>query len=211
MARPLSKVAPEWWDYTTLDPALMADVARLTVEDMARLSRPGFRVVMYDTLEEFYLAEALEYVAAWRQSTDDNPAGICGPIGPTEQLPLVARIVNDLGPGRSERAFLGHGRMGRRRRPARVGHAPAELRPGRHGTLLPADPARAADARRPFALPHGRSGGLLEDLRPGPLPGDAGRPRRGEALGLQRPAATPGAARRRASAGRPNTASSRPA
>ncbi len=49
---------------------------------------------MYDTLEEFYLAEALEYVEAWRQSTDDNPVGICGPIGPTEQLPLVARIVN---------------------------------------------------------------------------------------------------------------------
>ena len=27
----------------------------------------------------------------------DNPVGICGPIGPTEQLPLVARIVNAIG------------------------------------------------------------------------------------------------------------------
>jgi len=44
-----------------------------------------------------YLAEALEYVEAWRQSTEDNPVGLCGPIGPTEQLPLVARIVNALG------------------------------------------------------------------------------------------------------------------
>ena len=34
--------------------------------------------------------------AAWKQSTPDNPVGICGPIGPTEQLPLVARLVNDL-------------------------------------------------------------------------------------------------------------------
>jgi len=51
---------------------------------------------MYETLEEFYLAEALEYIAAWKQSTADNPVGICGPIGPTEQLPLVARLVNDL-------------------------------------------------------------------------------------------------------------------
>ena len=51
---------------------------------------------MYDTLEDFYLAEALEYIEAWRQSTPDNPAGICGPIGPTEQLPLVARLVNAL-------------------------------------------------------------------------------------------------------------------
>jgi glucosamine-6-phosphate deaminase len=53
--------------------------------------------MFYDTLEDFYLAEALEYVTAWKQSTPDNPVGICGPIGPTEQLPLVARIVNELG------------------------------------------------------------------------------------------------------------------
>ncbi len=30
------------------------------------------------------------------QATDSEPVGICGPIGPTEQLPLVAQIVNDL-------------------------------------------------------------------------------------------------------------------
>jgi glucosamine-6-phosphate deaminase len=51
---------------------------------------------MYDTLEDFYLAEALEYIDAWKRSTPDNPIGICGPIGPTEQLPLVARLVNEL-------------------------------------------------------------------------------------------------------------------
>jgi glucosamine-6-phosphate deaminase len=96
MPRNISKVAPAWWDYTTLDPAILDDAARLTPDDVQQLSRPGFRVVMYDTLEDFYLAEALEYISAWRESTDDNPAGICGPIGPTEQLPLVARLVNDL-------------------------------------------------------------------------------------------------------------------
>jgi glucosamine-6-phosphate deaminase len=31
------------------------------------------------------------------QSTPDNPVGICGPIGPTEQLPIVARIANAIG------------------------------------------------------------------------------------------------------------------
>jgi glucosamine-6-phosphate deaminase len=97
MPRPISKVAPPWWDYTTLDEEILDDAARLTPRAMTRLSRPGFRVVMYDSLEEFYLAEALEYINAWRQSTPDNPVGICGPIGPTEQLPLVARLVNDLG------------------------------------------------------------------------------------------------------------------
>ncbi|MBX3415262.1 MAG: glucosamine-6-phosphate isomerase [Pirellulales bacterium] len=96
MARRESCVAPGWWDYTTLDEKLLADAAALTAEQVLQLSRPGFRVVAYDTLEDFYLAEALEYIDAWRQSTADNPVGLCGPIGPTEQLPLVARIVNDL-------------------------------------------------------------------------------------------------------------------
>ncbi len=96
MPRPISKVAPDWWDYTTLDEHLLADAAALTADDLIGLSRDGFEVTIYDTLEEFYCAEALEYVHAWRQATADNPVGICGPIGPTEQLPLVARIVNAL-------------------------------------------------------------------------------------------------------------------
>jgi len=96
MPRPLSTIAPDWWDYTTLDKELLNDAAKLTEKDLAQLSRPGFQVVMYDTLEEFYLAEALEYIHAWQQSTPDNPVGICGPIGPTEQLPLVALLVNNL-------------------------------------------------------------------------------------------------------------------
>lgn len=91
-----SKVAEGWWDYTTLDEHILEDAAKLSAQDLEKLSRPGFSVVMYDTLEEFYLAEALEYISSWRQATDNEPAGICGPIGPTEQLPLVARIVNDL-------------------------------------------------------------------------------------------------------------------
>jgi glucosamine-6-phosphate deaminase len=96
MPRKLSAIAPDWWDYTTLDSSLIDEAARLTARDLQRLSRPGFRVMLYDTLEDFYLAETLEYIDAWRQSTDDAPVGICGPIGPTEQLPLVARLVNSL-------------------------------------------------------------------------------------------------------------------
>lgn len=97
MPRRLSSIAPDWWDYTTLDQEIIQEVARLTPEKLLKLSRPGFKIVCYDTLQDFYLAEALEYINAWRQSTPDNPVGICGPIGPTEQLPLVARLVNDLG------------------------------------------------------------------------------------------------------------------
>jgi glucosamine-6-phosphate deaminase len=97
MTRKLSTLAPDWWDYTTLDAGLIADAAALTPEKLRKLSRPGFKVVFYDTLEDFYCAEALEYIHAWRQATPDNPTGICGPIGPTEQLPLVARIANELG------------------------------------------------------------------------------------------------------------------
>lgn len=102
-----SKISPAWWDYTTLDDEIIQDAAKLGEKDLAQLSRPGFQVVFYDTLEDFYLAEALEYIGAWRQATADNPVGICGPIGPTEQLPLVARLVNELGIDVSHAHFWG--------------------------------------------------------------------------------------------------------
>ncbi len=94
--RRTSTIASGWWDYTTLDREILEEAARLTVHDLECLARPGFEIAMYDSSEEFFTAEALEYVHAWRRSTADAPIGVCGPIGPTEQLPLVARIVNDL-------------------------------------------------------------------------------------------------------------------
>jgi glucosamine-6-phosphate deaminase len=105
--RGISKVAKDWWDYTTLDPEILAEAARLTPGDILKLARPGFAVRFYDTRESFFAAEALEYVLAWREATSSRPAGICGPIGPTEQLPLVAQIVNDLGISLTNAHFWG--------------------------------------------------------------------------------------------------------
>ena len=122
MTRAISKVAPDWWDYTTLDKAILEDAAKLQADDLLQLSRPGFAVSFYDTLEDFYLAEALEYVQAWRQATPDNPAGICGPIGPTEQLPLVARIVNALGLKLHDAHFWGMDEWVEGGRPVPVSH-----------------------------------------------------------------------------------------
>lgn len=107
MARSMSKISPDWWDYTTLEGELLEDAAKLTEKTLFKLSRPGFTIHYHETLEDFYLAEALEYIEAWKQSTPDNPAGICGPIGPTEQLPLVARIVNSLGTKLHDAHFWG--------------------------------------------------------------------------------------------------------
>jgi len=100
-------LAPDWWDFTTLDTEILNDAAKLTARDMLQLSRDGFKVVFYDTIEDFYLAEALEYISAWKQATSSNPVGICGPIGPTEQLPLVARLVNELELNLSNAHFWG--------------------------------------------------------------------------------------------------------
>ncbi len=97
MTRPLSKIAPDWWDYTTLDRAILDDAARLTVKDLSQMGRPGFTVRFYDTVQEFYCAEALEYIDAWKRASAARPCGVCGPIGPTEHLPLVAQIVNATG------------------------------------------------------------------------------------------------------------------
>ena len=45
MPRKLSALAPDWWDYTTLDTDIIAAAAKLTPEKLLRLSRPGFKVV----------------------------------------------------------------------------------------------------------------------------------------------------------------------
>jgi glucosamine-6-phosphate deaminase len=42
MARKLSMLAPDWWDFTTLDDEILNDAAKLTPDDMLQLSRKGF-------------------------------------------------------------------------------------------------------------------------------------------------------------------------
>ena len=156
MARPISKVAPEWWDYTTLDAELLADAARLTPDDLLQLSRDGFEVSIYDTLEEFYCAEALESIRAWQQATPDNPVGICGPIGPTEQLPLVATIVNALDLKLHYAHFWGMDEWIENDRPVPLDHRPHRRDRRRRG-----DPSRRrADLRR--RQPPGHRGARLE-------------------------------------------------
>lgn len=96
MSRKKSMLAEDWWDFTTLDEKILEDAAKLSEKDLFELSRPGFKVVFYETLESFYMNEALEYITTWKSATSSKPVGICGPIGPTEQLPLVAELVNNL-------------------------------------------------------------------------------------------------------------------
>jgi len=40
MPRKLSSIAPDWWDYTTLDTDIIRDAASLTPDKMLKLSRP---------------------------------------------------------------------------------------------------------------------------------------------------------------------------
>jgi glucosamine-6-phosphate deaminase len=94
--RTQSNIAPEWWDYTTLDIHILDEASKLTAKDLVSFSRPGFAVKIYDTVEDFYLAEALEYITTWKAATAAKPTGICGPAGPVEQMPLIARLVNEL-------------------------------------------------------------------------------------------------------------------
>ena len=51
--RPLSTIAPDWWDYTTLDRKILDAAAALKADDLIGLSRPGFQVKIYESLEDF--------------------------------------------------------------------------------------------------------------------------------------------------------------
>ena len=93
--RPTSTIAPGWWDFTTLDRKILDEAAKLAANDLPALCRDGFAIRIYDTMEDFYQAEAMEYVSAWRRATEHEPVGVCGPVGPIKHLPLVARIINE--------------------------------------------------------------------------------------------------------------------
>ena len=185
--RAISVVAPGWWDYTTLDRAILDEAARLTPEEMLALSRPGFTVKFYETVEDFYLAEALEYITAWRQATPEQPAGICGPIGPTEQLPLVARLVNELEIDLRYAHFWGmdewvvDGKEAPMDFQLSFARADMELCFNRIRPDL-----RMPRAQHPF--PSRRPDGVYRQLEPGALHGHAGWAGGGQTLGLQRPA-----------------------
>ena len=45
MARKLSTIAPDWWDYTTLENDLISDAASLSAKDLEQLSRPGLELL----------------------------------------------------------------------------------------------------------------------------------------------------------------------
>ena len=64
-------------------------------------------------METLLLAEALEYINTWKATTADNPVGICDPIGPTEHLPLVGQIINEIDLCLNDAHFWGDGRMDR--------------------------------------------------------------------------------------------------
>ena len=82
----------DWWSFVNEQSRGFSKAVRdLTVEQMVDLSREGFMVRSLKTREEFFLTEALEYINAWQDGR-----GIIGPIGPVEQLELVARIINTL-------------------------------------------------------------------------------------------------------------------
>lgn len=53
MPRPISKIAPDWWDYATLDAEILEDAARLDERKLKGLSREGFQVHFYDTVEDY--------------------------------------------------------------------------------------------------------------------------------------------------------------
>ena len=92
-----SSIAPDWWDYTTLENDLINDAARLTQRDIQQLSRPRFQGGDVRHAGGFLPRRGAGIHRRVAAGTADNPVGICGPIGPTEQLPLVARLVNELG------------------------------------------------------------------------------------------------------------------
>ena len=97
------------------------------------------------------------------QATPDRPAGICGPIGPTEQLPLVARLVNELEIDLRHAHFWGMDEwVPRRPRGARV--LPAQLRASRPRVVFNRIKPHLAMPEKNIHFPTAESGRIPKEL-----------------------------------------------
>ena len=52
-ARNYSKISRDWWDYTTLDRKILDAAAKLTLDDLPKLQRKGFKINIYDILSDY--------------------------------------------------------------------------------------------------------------------------------------------------------------
>ena len=91
-----SIVHRHWWDFTCLEQSLAEQAASMTLEDVVKLANDQCHIKVYDKLDDMFLSQALEYITCWQQATEEAPAGLCGPVGPTAQMPIVAKLVNEL-------------------------------------------------------------------------------------------------------------------
>ncbi len=114
--RPLSRIAPGWWDYTTLDRDAAGRRRAADGRRPAAASPAGVSAcVFYDTLEEFYLAEALEYIDGLAAGDADDTGGHLRPDRADRAAAAGGAARERPGPRPAARALLGHGRMGRGR------------------------------------------------------------------------------------------------
>ena len=136
-------------------------------EDLEKLSRPGFRVVIYDTLEEFLSGRGPRIYHRLAAIDRRQSGGHLRPDRPHRAVAAGGAAGERPGPRRAARAFLGHGRMGRTRRacPCRSTH-PLSFARADTRAVLPSHPPRAAHAgRRTCIFPPGDLTRLLGELR----------------------------------------------
>lgn len=43
----ISRIAADWWDFTTIDKGILRDAAELTLKDIAEIEWPVFKVLFY--------------------------------------------------------------------------------------------------------------------------------------------------------------------
>ena len=160
-------------------PTLIDEAARLTPRDLRAAVAAGLHAWSSTTRSKISTSPKRSNTSmpGGRAPTTIR-SGICGPIGPTEQLPLVARIVNALELDVRSGHFWGMDEWFDVATGSEVaGHASADLREGRPRDVLQPHRREAADARRDTCtFPKADTARLPEVLgRRRALRGDAGR------------------------------------
>ena len=145
MARPISKVAPGWWDYTTLDSSLLADAAQAYAERSfaavaARLRsrdlRHDRRVLLCRSAGIHPRLAAGDGRQSGRHLRPDRADGAVAACGAHRERARHQA---------AQCALLGHGRVDRKRS-GRADRSSAFVCEGRHGVVLQSHSAGTSDA-----------------------------------------------------------------
>ena len=197
MTRPMSKVAPQWWDYTTLEPRNPGRCGAAHAQEHGKAVPARFRVVMYDTHGGVLSGRGAGIHHRLEAVDRRQPGGHLRPHRADRAASAGRAAGQRIGAGSPQRRISGAWTNGSTAGPAVPTTHPLSFeKADRELCFQSHSPQNCACRTRTCTFPTATCG-VSQTWDAGALRGDARRAGGREALGLQRSAPAQGQIQRR--------------